>query len=110
MGPDSDGFVMTRFGEGALGDPVLAGNLVFSRDGRRRQSLQGLVGSWGKANYGQQNGPRPSKLGPRRWCNAIGPPVSYIAVLKLLDSVAMGTAHVWDTPGKGFFQRGICGH
>ena len=34
-GPCSDGFVMNRLEEGALGDPVLAGNLVFNPDGRR---------------------------------------------------------------------------
>ena len=38
MGPDSDGFKMNRLEEGALGDPVLAGNLVFNLDGRRRHS------------------------------------------------------------------------
>ena len=34
-GPCSDGFLMNRLEEGALGDPVLAGNLVFDPDGRR---------------------------------------------------------------------------
>jgi len=38
MGPDSDGFIMNRLEEGALGDPVLAGNLVYNLDGRRRHS------------------------------------------------------------------------
>ena len=33
MGPDSDGFVMNRLEEGALGDPVLAGNPVYNLDG-----------------------------------------------------------------------------
>jgi hypothetical protein len=38
MGPDSDGFLMNRLEEGALGGPVLAGNLVYNLDGRRRCS------------------------------------------------------------------------
>ena len=38
MGPDSDGFIMNRLEEGALGDPVLAGNLVYNLDGRLRHS------------------------------------------------------------------------
>ena len=40
MGPDSDGFIMNRLedSEGALGDPVLAGNLVYNLDGRLRHS------------------------------------------------------------------------
>ena len=38
MGPDSDGFIMNRLEEGALGDPVLAGNLVSDLDGRLRHS------------------------------------------------------------------------
>jgi len=34
-GPYSDGFLMNRLEEGALGGPVLAGNLVYNPDGRR---------------------------------------------------------------------------
>jgi hypothetical protein len=42
MGQDSDGFLMNRLAgageEGALIGPVLAGNLVYNLDGRRRCS------------------------------------------------------------------------
>jgi hypothetical protein len=34
-GSYSDGFSMNRLEEGALGGPVLAGNLVYNPDGRR---------------------------------------------------------------------------
>jgi hypothetical protein len=42
MCPDSDVFAMNRLEEGALGDPVLAGNLVLNPNGRRspRMGLQ----------------------------------------------------------------------
>ena len=38
--PDGPGLgcIMNRLEEGALGDPVLAGNLVYNLDGRRRHS------------------------------------------------------------------------
>jgi hypothetical protein len=36
--PNSDRFKMNRLEEGALGDPVLASNLVYNLDGRRRHS------------------------------------------------------------------------
>jgi hypothetical protein len=39
MCQDSDGFVMNRLEEGALGDPVLAGNVVLYPDGRRLQHM-----------------------------------------------------------------------
>ena len=39
MCPDADGFVMNRLEEGALGDPVLAGNLVLNPNGRRSPRL-----------------------------------------------------------------------
>ncbi len=36
---DSDGFVMNRLEEGELGDPLLAGNLVLTPNGRRSPQL-----------------------------------------------------------------------
>ena len=38
MGQESDRFIMSRLEECALGDPVLAGDLVYNLDGRRRRS------------------------------------------------------------------------
>ncbi len=35
---DSDGFIMNCLEEGALGDSVLAGNLVYNPDGRQRHN------------------------------------------------------------------------
>ena len=35
MGPGWDGFIMNLLEEGALGDPVRAGNLVYNLDVRR---------------------------------------------------------------------------
>jgi hypothetical protein len=39
MCQDSDGFAMNRLEEGALGDPVLAGNLVLYPNGRRSPQM-----------------------------------------------------------------------
>ncbi len=46
---DSDGFIMNSLEEGALGDPVLAGNLVYYLDGRQ-QPYSGQC-SWGGASW-----------------------------------------------------------
>jgi hypothetical protein len=70
MCPDSDGFVMNRLEEGALGDPVLAGNLEtlmgagdtadppVASERLGRSKLERAVA--------QQHGPRPNRLGRRR--------------------------------------------
>jgi len=48
-GPYSDGFILNRLEVGTLGCPVLAGNLIYDPDGRRRHSWpsssQGAAGA-----------------------------------------------------------------
>ncbi len=72
-GPYSDGILMNRLEEGALGDPVLAGNLVYNPDGR------GDIADHPVANHqpgrnkleravAQQGGTLPKRLGPMRCC------------------------------------------
>ena len=61
---------------------------------------------------------RHSSTGPGRkgWAHGAGatpagPSVSFLAVLEFsMETMVLETAHVWNTPGKGFFLRGMCGH
>ena len=68
MCPDSDGFVMNRLEEGALGDPVLAGNSMITLMGTADPPVASE--QLGRSKLGravaQQHGPRPNRLGRRR--------------------------------------------
>ena len=59
----------------------------------------------------QLHGTRPNRLGPRRCCNT-GRPIGFFFSRSgiAMDSMLVETMHVWNTPGKGLFLRGMCGH
>jgi hypothetical protein len=67
MGPNSDGFVMNRLEEGALGDLVLAGNPITLMDTADPPVASEELGrsQLGRA-VAQQFGPQPNRLGRRR--------------------------------------------
>jgi hypothetical protein len=102
---------MNRHEEGALGDPVLAGNPVYDPDGRRctQTSSSGRQASVsGQADMVTWPAARAQakQAGPNAWSRSRLPTGQTLGRSDCsMDSMRVEIMHVWNTPGKGSFRR-----